>query len=243
MREAGRIVAVVLEKMAEWVVPGVSTAELDAAADALIRDLGGQPSFRGYHGYPASICTSINDEIVHGIPGPRRLREGDIISVDVGAISQGYQGDAARTFVVGDVPDEVRRLLRTTEAALMAGIAAARPGGHLSDISHAIEEVAVGEGLGIIREYGGHGIGSQMHEPPHISNWGPPGVGPVLRPMMTLAIEPMFAIGGSATRVHQDGWTVSTADGSYAAHFEHTIVVTEDGAEVLTSADNQQDQI
>jgi len=234
MREAGRIVGHVLEEMERLVTPGVTTRELDYVADTLIREMGGTPSFKGYHGYPATICTSVNDEVVHGIPRKRVLRDGDIVSVDVGAIYDGYQGDAARTYVVGTVPERVLRLLAATEAALKAGIAAARTGARLSDISHAIEQCARREGLEVIREYGGHGIGESMHEPPQIWNWGEPGHGPLLRSGMTFALEPMFTLGGHATRVRDDGWTVATADGSYAAHFEHTIVVTDDGGEILT---------
>lgn len=234
MREAGRIVARVLEEMERLVGPGVRTRELDEAAEALIASLGGTPSFKGYHGYPATICTSVNDEVVHGIPGDRVLRGGDIVSVDVGAIYEGYQGDAARTFVIGRVSDDVWRLLRATEGALDAGIAAARGGARLGDVSHAIEQVARSEGLEVVREYGGHGIGRRMHEPPQVWNWGPAGRGPVLRAGMTFALEPMFTLGTHATRVHEDGWTVSTVDGSYSAHFEHTVVVRSGGGEILT---------
>ncbi len=241
MRQAGRIVGRVLETMDSLVVPGVTTQELDEAAEAQIRRMGGTPSFKGYHGFPASICTSVNEEIVHGIPGPRRLAEGDIISVDAGAIWEGYQGDAARTYVVGAVSAEVQRLLDVTRAALEAGIAAARTGQRLGDVSHAIEQVARAAGLEIIREYGGHGIGAEMHEPPQIYNWGPGGRGPVLRSGMTLALEPMLSMGHFETRQQPDGWTVVTADGSLTAHFEHTIAVTERGGEILTRNAHDQD--
>jgi len=236
MRVAGSIVAQVLEAMEALVVPGVTTAALDEAAEALIRSLGGTPSFKGYHGYPASICTSVNEEIVHGIPGPRRLVEGDIISVDAGAIWEGYQGDAARTYAVGEVPGDVQRLLDVTREALAAGIGAARAGQRLGDVSHAIEQVARAAGVEVIREYGGHGIGSRMHEPPQIYNWGPGGRGHLLKRGMTLALEPMFTLGGYRTQQLDDGWTVITADHSLSAHFEHTIAVTVDSAEILTRA-------
>ena len=241
MRRAGEIVAKALAAVKTMVRPGVTTLELDTAAEELIRDHGGVPSFKGYHGFPGTICASVNEEIVHGIPGPRRLAEGDIISVDAGAIWEGYQGDAARTYVVGAVSAEVQRLLDVTRAALEAGIAAARTGQRLGDVSHAIEQVARAAGLEIIREYGGHGIGAEMHEPPQIYNWGPGGRGPVLRSGMTLALEPMLSMGHFETRQQPDGWTVVTADGSLTAHFEHTIAVTERGGEILTRNAHDQD--
>lgn len=235
MHRAGQIVARALARLRELAAPGVTTKELDAAAEELIRDLGAEPSFKGYHGYPATVCASINEQIVHGIPGPRQLLEGDIVSFDVGAIWQGYQGDAAVTVAIGDVPAQVLRLLHTTEAALAAGIQAARGGARLGDVSHAIESVAKRDGFSVVREYGGHGIGRAMHEPPRIPNWGPAGRGLLLEPGMTLAVEPMFTNGGYRTRVLGDGWTVVTADGSLAAHFEHTIAITEDSATILTT--------
>ena len=235
MRAAGRIVAQVLDALSELVVPGVSTLELDRAAEALIAQLDGTPSFKGYLGYPATICTSVNEEIVHGIPGPRSLVEGDIVSIDVGAICEGYQGDAARTFAVGQVSDDVRRLLEVTEASLQAGISAARSGQRLGDVSHAVEQVARVAGLEVIREYGGHGIGARMHEPPQVSNWGPAGRGPILRAGMSIALEPMLCLGRYETRLLADGWTVVTADGGLSAHFEHTVVVTDQGGEILTT--------
>ena len=235
MHRAGEIVARALARLRELAGPGVTTKELDAAAEELIRDLGAEPSFKGYHGYPATVCASINEQIAHGIPGPRQLLEGDIVSFDVGAIWQGYQGDAAVTVAIGDVPAQVLRLLHTTEAALAAGIQAARGGARLGDVSHAIESVAKRDGFSVVREYGGHGIGRAMHEPPRIPNWGPAGRGLLLEPGMTLAVEPMFTNGGYRTRVLGDGWTVVTADGSLAAHFEHTIAITEDSATILTT--------
>ncbi len=223
MARAGEIVAAVLDLMREAVVPGITTGELDRMAESLIREQGAVPSFKGYHGYSGSICASVNEEIVHGIPGDRRLNEGDIVSVDVGTIWQGFQGDAAVTVPVGQVSPEVQRLLEVTEASLMAGIAAARVGGHLSDISHAVEMVARQGDMEVVREYGGHGIGRQMHEEPHILNWGPAGRGLRLREGMTLAIEPMLTCGGYETLLMPDDWTVITADRSWAAHFEHTM--------------------
>jgi len=234
MRRAGGVVAATLQALRSLVAPGVSTRELDRAAEALIRKMGGTPSFKGYHGYPATICTSVNEQIVHGIPGERRLAEGDVVSLDCGAIWEGYQADGAITVPVGAIHPEVQRLLGLTEAALRAGIAEARAGRRLGDISHAIERVARAGGVEVVREYGGHGIGREMHELPRIPNWGPAGRGFGLKAGMTMALEPMLTLGGYETRLLADGWTVVTADGSVAAHFEHTIVVTEEGAEILT---------
>ena len=236
MRRAGEIVARALEETSAAVRPGITTGELDRIAESTIRGMGGTSSFKGYRGYPATICASINEEIVHGIPGSRSLREGDLISIDVGAIWQGYQGDAAVTVGVGQVSPEAVRLMEVTRRALEAGIAAARAGDRLGDISHAIEAVAREADLEVIREYGGHGIGRAMHEEPRVLNWGPPGKGLRLRPGMTLALEPMFTLGAYHTRQLDDGWTVVTADLSLSAHFEHTIAVTENGAEILTRA-------
>jgi len=234
MRRAGQIVAAALEAMRVQVKPGITTQELDVVAEELIRDMGGTPSFKGYRGYPASICASINEEIVHGIPGPRQLREGDIISLDVGAIYEGYQGDAAITVGAGKISSRAQRLMEATQAALAAGIAAARDGSRLGDVSHAIEVAAQSAGFQVVREYGGHGIGKQMHESPMIPNWGPPDRGFRLKAGMTLALEPMLVLGNPTTQVRPDGWTVITADKSLSAHFEHTVVITEDGAEILT---------
>ncbi|NLT73130.1 MAG: type I methionyl aminopeptidase [Chloroflexi bacterium] len=234
MRIAGQIVARVLRGISEMVRPGLATRELDAAAEEIIRKAGGIPSFKGYHGYPASVCASVNDEIVHGIPGPRVLEDGDVVSIDVGAIWQGYHGDAAVTVPVGSVSEAVATLIRATEASLQAGIAAVREGARMGDVSHAIERVARDAGCEVVREYGGHGIGQAMHEPPSIRNWGPPGGGLRLREGMTFCLEPMLTLGGYSTKVLDDGWTVVTADGSVSAHFEHTVLVTENGAEILT---------
>ena len=239
MRRAGRIVAGTISTVLEAVRPGVTTADLDAVAHDYIGRQGASPSFLGYRGtYPATICASIDHEIVHGIPSAaRRLEEGQLLSLDFGAIWEGFHGDSAVSlFVGGAAPSEdADRLLKTTEEALYAGIAAAQPGGRLSDVGHAIETVADAAGLGIVREYGGHGIGRSMHEDPFIQNFGRPGRGPDLRPGLVIAIEPMFMLGEEQTRVLADEWTVVTADGSLAAHFEHTVAVTEDGPEVLTA--------
>ncbi|NLV75309.1 MAG: type I methionyl aminopeptidase [Chloroflexi bacterium] len=234
MRRAGQITALALQAVAQAIHAGVSTAELDRIAEKTIRGLGAVPSFKGYHGYPASICASINDEIVHGIPSRRQLREGDIVSIDAGAIWRGYQGDSAITVAVDQVEPRVQALIQATQDGLHAGIAAVRVGATLGDVSHAIQAVADAAGFGVVREYGGHGIGAAMHEPPRIPNWGAPGRGLVLETGMTLAIEPMYTMRGYETRVLSDDWTVVTADGSWAAHWEHTVAVTETGAEILT---------
>ena len=239
MRKAGRIVAGTIDTVLAAVEPGRSTLDLDRVAERYIREQGAIPSFKGYRGtYPASICASIDEEIVHGIPsGTRKLKEGMVLSLDFGAIWDGFHGDAAVTvFVGGQAPsEEAATLTKETEHALDAAIDAIRVGGRLSDIGHTIESVADAAGLGVIREYGGHGIGRSMHEEPFIQNWGPPGRGPELRPGLTIAVEPMFTLGGEGNRVLADGWTVVTTDGSLAAHFEHTIAITEDGPEILTS--------
>jgi len=234
MREAGHILAGVLAQLRERVAPGVTTEALDRFAEELIRKQGAAPSFKGYHGYPGSVCASINQEIVHGIPGARRLVEGDIVSLDAGVIWKGYQSDSAITVAVGQVSDQARRLIEATEAALSAGIAASQSGARLGDVSAAIEAVARAAGFEIIREYGGHGIGKQMHEPPRIPNWGSAGRGLVLKAGMTFCLEPMLCSGDYVTRVLADGWTVVTVDGSLSAHAEHTIAVTDQGGEILS---------
>jgi len=234
MRHAGRIVAEVLAGLRERVKPGVTTGALDAWAEQYIRRQGGVPSFKGYRGYPASVCVSVDSEVVHGIPGHRRLREGQIVSLDVGVIYQGYHGDAATTVGVGRISPEAERLLEATQRALAAGIAMARAGRRLGDVSHAVQVTAEAAGFNVIREYVGHGIGTEMHEDPQIPNFGPAGRGPLLRPGMTLAIEPMVVMGDYHTRVLADGWTVVTADGSLAAHYEHTVAVTDGDPEILT---------
>lgn len=238
MREAGRVVGVTLQAVAAAVRPGVSTAELNQIAAASISDHGATPSFLGYHGFPAVICTSINNEVVHGIPGPVLLQEGDLLSIDCGAIVDGWHGDAAITVLIGDVAPEVAELSRVTRESLWAGLDAARVGAHLSDIGHAVEKVIHAAGpYGIVEEYGGHGIGTAMHMDPHVLNYGAPGFGPVLRPGMALAIEPMATLGSPEVGVLDDEWTVVTADGSWASHWEHTVAITEAGPWVLTAVD------
>ena len=236
MRRAGRIVADTIVRLVEAVRPGMTTADLDEIAEGLIRGEGAIPSFKGYRGFPASICTSVNEEIVHGIPGKRVLREGDLLSLDVGAIWEGYHGDSAVSLFVGEPPSsEAEKLVRVTEESLDAGIAQLRSGKRLSDVGNAIQQVAEGAGFSVVREYVGHGIGRSLHEDPPIPNYGPPSRGPEMRPGWVLAVEPMVNVGGWETRLLADEWTVVTADGSLSAHFEHTIAVTEDGPEVLTA--------
>jgi methionyl aminopeptidase len=234
MREAGQIVAGTLNLMKKSIEPGTTTAELDRLAEDYIRSHDAEPAFKGLYGFPASICASINDEVVHGIPGDRRLKEGDILSIDVGVERQGFNGDAAATFPVGEVSPEVQELLEATQEALEKGIAQALAGNHLSDISHAIQSNAEARGFSVVREYVGHGIGRDMHEDPQIPNFGPPGRGPLLKPGMTLALEPMLNMGTHSVQVDDDQWTVRTGDGNYSAHFEHTVAVLEDGNEVFT---------
>jgi methionyl aminopeptidase len=234
MRQAGLVVAKVHARLQEMVAPGVTTAELDDVAREIIEAEGATSNFYGHHGFTGRICASINDEIVHGIPGKRSLKEGDIISIDVGAIVSGYHGDSAWTYPVGQISQEAADLLTVTEASLYEGIAQARAGNRLGAIGHAVEEYATSRGYGLVREYGGHGIGRQMWEDPHIPNHGSPDRGVVLRAGMTLAIEPMLNTGGDDTRSLDDGWTVVTADGSLSAHFEHTVVITEGEPEILT---------
>lgn len=234
MREAGRIVAEVLEIIEGRIRPGVTTEELDRIAEEHIRSRGGVPSFLGYQGFPKSICTSINDVVVHGIPDGTRLREGDIIGVDVGVILDGYHADAARTYAVGEVSEEARRLMEATYRALEAGIDACRPGNRLGDVSHSIEKVVKEAGFSVVIQFVGHGIGRDMHEEPQVPNFGPPGRGPLLEPGMTFALEPMVNEGGYEVYVDRDGWTVRTRDGKLSAHYEHTVAVTEEGPLVLT---------
>jgi len=241
MRKAGRIVAEVLDLVEAGLKPGASTAELDDLAEEHIRRSGATPSFKGYPGvnprrpFPGSICVSIDDEIVHGIPGERIIRDGQIVSVDAGAIVDGWHGDGARTFYVGTPSEPVRELIEATRLALLAGIAAALPGNHIEDISAAVHDVATPRGYGIIRQFVGHGIGTAMHEEPQVPNFRTGRRGRRLEPGICLAIEPMFTLGTDETRILPDDWTVVTKDGSLAAHFEHTIAVTERGPEILTT--------
>ena len=236
MRQAGRIVATILGILKEQMKPGMKIKELDVIAARELERLGAKPSFKGYHGFPANLCVSVNDEIVHGIPGERVLCEGDIVSLDFGAIFKGFQGDAAVTVGVGKISSAAKDLIEITKGALEAGIRAARSGARLGDISFAIQYYAEGKnGYQVVREYTGHGIGREMHEDPQIPNFGSPGVGPVLRKGMTLALEPMVNIGDWRTRVGNDHWVVLTADGSLSAHFEHTIAITGSEAEILTT--------
>ena len=243
MRRAGRIVAEVLDLLGEHLRPGVTTAALDRLAEEHIRRAGATPSFKGYPGpqhprpFPASVCISIDDEVVHGIPGDRVIREGQVVSIDAGAIVEGYHGDGARTFFVGTPPLAVAQLIETTHAAMLAGIAAARPGAWIDEVSSAIEAVVVPSGFGIVRQYVGHGIGTAMHEEPQIPNYRTGRKGHRIEPGFCLAIEPMLTLGRHEVETRPDGWTVVTRDGSLAAHFEHTIAVTDDGAEILTTLD------
>ncbi len=235
LREAGRIVALALRAVRQAVAPGVTTQDLDEIARELIVAHGAIPAFKGYGGFQGNICASVNEEVVHGIPGPRRLQEGDIISIDCGAICNGYYGDSAVTIPVGTIDPESERLLRVTEESLYKGIAAATVGNRLGDISHAVQCHVEAAGFSVVRDYVGHGIGRNMHEDPQIPNFGAPGRGPLLKPGMVLAIEPMVNVGTYKVRTLKDGWTVVTADGKRSAHFEHTIAITPDGPLILTA--------
>jgi methionyl aminopeptidase len=236
MRAAGRLVGEVLAELSALVAPGVTTAELDEAAEQRIRKAGAIPAFKGYHGYPATICASINEEVIHGIPSGRRiLNEGDVISIDVGASLDGYYGDSAVTLAVGQVSEQAATLLRVTEESLYKAIERARPGGRISDIGHAVQRHVEAYGFSVVREFVGHGIGQRMHEEPQVPNYGEPGRGPRLSEGMVLAIEPMVNAGKPAVKVLADGWTAVTRDGSLSAHFEHTVAVTADGPWILTA--------
>ncbi len=236
MRQAGRVVQELLELLKASVKPGVTTLELDELARVTLNRLGAQSAFKGYRGYPAHICTSVNDEVVHGIPSHRRLKAGDIIGVDAGSIVDGYYSDAAVTLGVGEITPEAQDLLNVTEAALMRGIDQARDGNRLSDISNAIQTWIEAHGYSVVREFVGHGIGTQLHEAPQIPNYGSPGYGPILKAGMVLAIEPMVNMGKPEVRLLPDSWTAVTQDGSLSAHFEHTIVITDGEAELLTGS-------
>ena len=236
MRVSCRMTATVLAEVAAAVQPGVTTGELDALTRRLIEGMGAKPSFLGYRGYPGAICISINDEVIHGIPGRRVVLPGDVVSLDVGVYYNGFHGDCATTVMVGVIDPEVVRLVETTKRALAAALAAAKPGGRLSDVSHAVESVVVAGGCSVVRDFVGHGVGRHLHEDPQIPNYGAPGRGPVLKPGMTLAIEPMVNLGRADVSVLEDKWTVVTRDGKPSAHFEHTVAVLEESVEVLTLA-------
>lgn len=234
MKEAGHIVAQTHQELQKYISPGISTMELDAIAEACIRRYGATPSFKGYNGFPGSICASVNAELVHGIPSDRRLKEGDIISIDVGAYYKGYHGDSAWTYAVGRIVPETEKLLEVTEESLYVGLGEAKSGKHLSNISYAIQTYVESNGFSIVREYVGHGVGQNLHEAPQIPHYGPPGKGPVLKAGMVLAIEPMVNAGRRYVKTLEDNWTVITQDGKMCAHFEHTIAITEAGFDILT---------
>jgi methionyl aminopeptidase len=236
MRAASLLVSDVLAELATMTRPGVSTLELDAAAERMVRDGGAEPAFKGYRGYPATLCASVNEQVIHGIPSKRPLNEGDIISLDMGVKMNGFFGDSAITVPVGRVSEEAQLLLRVTQEALEKGIDQVRLGGRISDIGHAIQEHVEAHGFSVVREFVGHGIGASLHEEPQIANYGDPGRGPRLAEGMTLAIEPMVNVGKPAVRMLADGWTAITRDGSLSAHFEHTVAVTKNGPLVLTRA-------
>jgi methionyl aminopeptidase len=236
MREAGRIVALTHQELQKYIKPGITTKELDAIAEKYILGCDAIPSFKGYNGFRGSICASVNEELVHGIPGDRVLREGDIISIDIGAKHNGYHGDSAWTYAVGAISDETQRLLDVTEESLYIGLKEAKPGERLSNISHAIQTYVEEHDFSVVREYVGHGVGQELHEDPQIPHYGPPNKGPRLKPGMVLAIEPMVNAGTRYVKTLADDWTVVTVDGKMCAHFEHTVAITENGYEILTKA-------
>ena len=244
MRAGGHILADVVDRLRETVKPGLSTLEIDEDVEAFIRDRGALPAFKGYRGFPATVCISINEEVVHGIPSAhRRIKEGDIVGLDLGCIVEGYYADCAFTLAIGDVPTKVQQLLDVTRESLDVAIAECRPGRRLSDVSHSVQAHVERHGFSVVRAFVGHGIGRALHEDPQIPNFGDPGRGPQLRPGMVLAIEPMVTMGSWEVKVLDDGWTAVTRDGSLAAHFEHTIAVTDDGPEVLTSRTGRSVQV
>jgi methionyl aminopeptidase len=235
MRKAGGITAQILEEMVEMAKPGISTGELDQYAERRIKELGAKPAFKGYHGFPASVCISLNDEVVHGIPSPKRvLKDGDIVSLDFGVIYQGWFGDSARTVAVGNVKPEVQKLVDTTRESLYKGIEQCREGNRVFDIGHAVQNYVEGFGFSVVREFVGHGIGRALHEDPQVPNYGPKGKGLQLKVGMVLAIEPMINAGSHEVKVLSDGWTAVTVDRSLSAHFEHTVAITPKGPEILT---------
>ncbi len=238
MRQAGRIVALAHKAAREAIAPGVSTKKIDEVVEATIRSYDAIPSFKNYNGFPAATCISVNETVVHGIPSAHKiLKEGDIVSVDIGAVYKGYHGDSAWTYPCGHISDKIRKLLEGTEKSLYAGLAQAKAGNRLTDISHAVQQTAEGFGYSVVREFVGHGVGQKLHEDPAIPNYGRPGRGPLLRKGMTLAIEPMINLGRKEVIVLPDGWTTVTADRKPSAHFEHTVLIKEDGYEILTKAD------
>lgn len=236
MRKAGKIVAKALAELEKAVVPGITLKELDQIAEDSILRQGAKPAFKGLYGFPATICASVNEEVVHGIPGNRKLKEGDILGVDIGSLVDGYYGDMAKTIPVGQVSDEALKLIQVTEQSLYEGIKQAVEGNRLSDVSHAVQSYVEKNGFSVVRDFVGHGIGVKMHEPPQIPNFGKPGMGPRLRGGMTLAIEPMVNVGTYEVLTKEDGWTVVTRDKSLSAHFEHTVAITPEGPEILTKA-------
>lgn len=238
MRRAGQVVAETLRDLRHLVEPGVSTRDLDAYAEKKIRSTGAYPTFKGYHGYPASICASVNDEVVHGIPSDRKLVEGDLIKIDCGATLEGYVGDAAISVAVGKVSEEVEKLADATRESLFKAVEKMVPGNRLYDVSHAVQEYVEALGYSVVRDYCGHGIGQRMHEDPQVPNYGRPGTGPSLKEGWVLAIEPMVNLGAHHVSVDSDGWTVRTRDGSFSSHYEHTIAITEDGPVVLTALED-----
>ncbi|AFU16266.1 Methionine aminopeptidase [Bacillus toyonensis BCT-7112] len=235
MREAGRIVALTHQELKQHITPGITTKELDQIAEKTIQKYGATPSFKGYNGFPGSICASVNEELVHGIPGKRKLEEGDIISIDIGAKYNGYHGDSAWTYPVGNISESVQKLLDVTEKSLYLGLEQVKPGERLSNISHAVQTHAEENGFSIVREYVGHGIGQDLHEDPQIPHYGPPNRGPRLKPGMVICVEPMVNQGRRYVKTLSDDWTVVTVDGKWCAHFEHTIALTEAGYEILTT--------
>jgi methionyl aminopeptidase len=237
LRQVNQLVGRILNELRQMVVPGVTTEEIDASAEALVREAGAEPAFKGYHGFPATVCSSVNEQIVHGIPSARRLVEGDVLSLDMGAKLDGFYGDSAVTVPVGGVSADAARLLRVTETALFHGIEAVKPGARVSDIGAAVQAHVEEHGFSVVREFVGHGIGSSLHEEPQIANYGPANRGPRLAEGMAMAIEPMVNAGAAAVKVLSDGWTAVTRDGSLSAHFEHTVVVADGGYEILTLLD------
>ncbi|WP_410976827.1 type I methionyl aminopeptidase [Bacillus cereus] len=235
MREAGRIVALTHQELKQHITPGITTKELDQIAEKTIQKYGATPSFKGYNGFPGSICASVNEELIHGIPGKRKLKEGDIISIDIGAKYNGYHGDSAWTYPVGNISESVQKLLDVTEKSLYLGLEQVKPGERLSNISHAVQTHAEENGFSIVREYVGHGIGQDLHEDPQIPHYGPPNRGPRLKPGMVICVEPMVNQGRRYVKTLSDDWTVVTVDGKWCAHFEHTIALTEAGYEILTT--------